>query len=264
MYYFDIDEIITFSICPMQHYFKYILKDDSFNLVMKYNNDMMDIVYRLFEMMDSNYISIANLKKIWGKRWINKKVKGNFIYHTTKSWRDSFSTYQKRGIESIVYLYETYSKSSIRPIIVNSPYTLKISNTVGIKGKFHVISEQDEMIEIMMFRNFKILDRFYTQNDIEATMNSLAFRTKFKQQENNISINCFERKKKQIQFKTKKDYEMAINDIINIIKSIKNNIYYHSVGEKCFYCPYKRICSETKKTDNELIVNHLKSKKSVS
>jgi hypothetical protein len=257
---FDINEIITFSECPMKFYFKHILKDEKYNIDNKYQKDMLNIIYSLFDMIQIGQINIRPLKAIWGKKWINKKSKQNFIYEIPKSWRDSFSAYQKKGIESIVFLFNEYSNKGYKPLIINSPYLINLSNDTKIKGTFHVVAEKDNQIELMIFRSFKLIDRWYLQNDFEATISALAFRTLFKQKENKITLNCFERKKIITEIKTNDQIKTVIKDVNNIINCINNSLFFRSVNEGCFYCQFKKECVKTYDLNNKKIEKYILEK----
>lgn len=256
----DIQEILTFSECPMKHYFKYIEQDNRYNIDDKYLQDILGIVYTLFNMIQDGNVSIKPLKAIWGRKWINKKSKDEFIYEIPKSWRDSYGAYKKKGIQSIVFLFEEFSGAGYRPLIINQPYSFKLSNDLTITGKFHIVAEKDDKIELMLFRSFKLIDRLYLKNDYEATMLSLVFRQKFKQEESHVSLNCFERKKIINEVKTNDQIKTVIKDIHKIHTAIKNELYYRSVNESCYYCPYKNECVNTFDIDSEKVQNYIVEK----
>lgn len=230
-------------------YYKYRYVDNIdvnvISILDKYDIDMHKSIYLYFiKVQNGDIVNIDTLKRSWGRLWLGNKTIYDIMYQEPSSWRNTKNEKRKKGIESIVHIYNYYSKNIGCPIVINKKYKIKINKAITLTGNFEIIRELNDNIEIIHFKTGdKLHDSFCVNNDLELTAASYAFRKLFGTKENAIIYHGIDKHKIKTTTRNENSYKILLNTIVNVCKCIYNNIFYICPEEdKCYNCVYKNHC----------------------
>lgn len=249
----DIQEIIDYAKCPMFYAFKYEYKQhktDYVNIIEKYNNDIHKVIYYSFsKIQDGSPMRIEDIKVAWGRAWIKDKRKNSLIFSDTPSNKDMYNDKRKRGFDSLVSFYRSFSKNPGFPVMINEEYKLNISNSLILTGRYEVVRElEDELLnkylEICIFKtddcSNNSINNLY---DLKLIASSLAISNDVEY--NNKKYMIYNIDKKKFFYLNDIDLHEKLfkKNILNIYKCIYNKMYYICPSEQCITCTYKEVCN---------------------
>lgn len=240
-----VDEILDYSDCSMKYYYKYVdkdLKGKYVNISEKYDKDIKTTLYSFFiNRKLKNEYKLNVLKKSWGSNWIGSKTDKELIFET-ESIGSKYKKYNKKGIKTIFDVYDFFKDQDIEIIAVNEPYMVK-HGMIEIKGKWDLIvrhKERDEVI-IFDFRTRRV-NKTNIKFNVRSTTNALAFQKHFDRREDKLVFYDLNKVRTYTISRDQKDILLFENVVTNVVKAIRNDIYFAKPDEKCETCQYKNYC----------------------
>ena len=242
----DIEEVITYSYCPMLYKYIYIDKkvDKKTTIQREFEYSFKKTVFGFLASCADNDTTFNSIKIIWGRIWIKKKKTIEYIYSDPKSWRNTHNEFRKTGISTLKSFYDYFVLTSMFPILFNKKYNVNVGN-ITLTGRFDVICEIDKQIKILSIKaNSKKADYLVISKDMNVTAMSYAFNEIFNIKEDCILI--FNSQKGNVTETTRdeKEYTQLKNTVTSVYKCIHNNIFYMCVDDRCNHCSCKKICSK--------------------
>lgn len=248
----DIDELMAYCHCPMYYYLKYRHHDKKnhyVNTIEKYNLDLHRAVYSFYSMIQNGESpSLSILKRAWGRLWIGKKSAEEFIVTTPTSWRDSYESRRKRGIDSIVKFYEQFKVNPGFPLAINTPYELQLGGDLILTGRWEIIREVEVrpgQREIQLL-NFKVDDKvhnaIYMEKDLDITASSYAFRQQFNQCEDRLICYGLDKGKFHSVVRDETEYNMLKHTARCVQQAIDQQLFYACPKASCYQCLYRNQC----------------------
>ena len=253
-----IKQVVDYCHCPMYYKFKYEhpdLKTETINVLEKYDSDIHKTVYSFFgSIQNFEEPSLGALKRAFGKLWIGNRSAGQMLYSEPTSWRDTHNERRKRGINTLVGIYDNFKDNPGFPVVVNKEYQIQIHEDLTLTGTWEVIREVEikgtKEIQIIDFKvQDKIHNRIHVDKDLEISAASLAFQEAFEMKEDRILYYGLEKNKVHNTSRGERDHEVLKHTVTSVAKAIDQRLFYAAPGDKCYSCMYKGVCS------NSLTVN---------
>lgn len=243
----DIKEVMDYCSCPMYYKLKYMnksLKSNDVDILEKYNNDIHKTIYSFFaNLQNFDQISISAMKRTFGMLWIGKKDVPNILIQSS-SWRDTRNRKRKSGINTIVNIFDTFKDNPGFPLIINKKYSVKINENITLTGTWEIIREVDHKIQLIDFKiGDKFRNRFIADTDLEITAGAYAFNKSFGTTLDNIMYYGLDKNKIHYTNRDKAKYDILLNTINCVAKSIYNKLFYVYPSDKCQQCIYNSICN---------------------
>lgn len=240
----SIYEVLSYGYCPMLYKHLYVdnILRKNITLDNEYNDAIKKSIYGyLIASLDGNP-NFSHIKSSWGRIWIKDKKTIEYLYSNPSSWRDTHNEKRKLGISCLKSFYDFYNDKPFYPVFMNKEYSINIGS-VKLIGTFDVVLEYNDKIYILCFKTSdKNFNSININKDLEITAMSYAFKKLFGTKENEIIIFNTNKGNYTYTKRNNKDYELFEESILNIYKSIYNNIFYISPNQKCNKCSCKNIC----------------------
>lgn len=249
----DIKEVIDYCQCPMLYKLKYCspeLKTKYINILEKYDHDIHKTIYSFFASIQENRsTSIGVLTHIWGKLWIGNKSMHDIIYADTTSWRDTQNERRKKGISTILNIFNMYKNSPGLPLVINKQYKVPITKSINLTGTWEIIREtQSDNTKVIEIIDYRVDDKFHNKinlhHDLEMSAASYAFREIFITNEDRIIYYGLEKNKIQHTSRDKDDYEILKHTVKCVATAIHNKLFYACPDSRCYSCSYKGVCND--------------------
>lgn len=243
----DIEDIINYSQCPMIYKYSKLdkYKSNKISILTEYDKTIHESIYTYLNLMKSGAkVSLKNLLSIFGTKWIGTdKTINDMLFITPLTWRDTHNEKRKEGIKALTKLDKYLNKQEFYPILIGQQYKFQICKGLILTGRFQVIREINQSIEIIDFKtDDKTQEKLRPYKDLSITAQWFAFKENFNQNPDIALYYGLHSGTKYNAFRTDKDLKMLKTTIKNISLCIKNNIYYVCPGPQCYYCIYKDIC----------------------
>lgn len=248
----DVEELMAYCHCPMYYYLKYRhqgKKDHYVGTIEKYNLDLHRAIYSFYSLIQNGENpSLSILKRAWGRFWIGKKSAEEFIVTTPTSWRDSYESRRKRGIDSIVKFYEQFKTNPGFPLAINTPYQIQLDDDFILTGRWEIIREielDNGQREIQLL-NFKVDDKvhnpIYMEKDLDITASSYAFRQQFNQTEDRLICYGLDKGKFHSVVRDDTEYDLLKHTARCVQQAIDQQLFYACPKATCYQCLYRTQC----------------------
>lgn len=191
---------------------------------------------------------IKFLKKRWGQEWVKQKTNSQIICTPSALKRDTYDAKRKAGIDAIITFNEIMNVPQF-PIIINTPYKIKISNGLELAGTYEYVREIERgdgtrSIQIMKFRseNNRFQIESQMNHSLELTAAAMAFKEMFNADSFELVYVDIYKKKAITSLRTEKDYELLKDTVKSVALCLKNNIRCISPDKRCYHCEYRNVC----------------------
>lgn len=247
----DIQDIQDYMFCPV--YLK--LKKDNIStnniyIQSKYDEVIKKFTYAYNDKLSNDKVSFNDVKNYFGRLWMLNKNKEDYIYMQS-SKNDTYNKLRVKGINKTITFHEHNIKNPYKPIATNYKYAIDIMPNIKLTGSIDLIREKDNLVQVVSYiptHNYSSINNL--NNDIKTVASVFAFRKIFNTEEDSSVVYSFDRDK---------EYLLNINDttfnklkfnIMNVVNSIKNNIYYFTSYDRCSKCKYSNLCNQKKYINN--------------
>jgi len=257
----DIKEVLDYCYCPMLYKFNNEnadFKNKNINLREKYNKDIHSCAYAFFALIQNeDVVSLSGIKRTWGTLWIGDKSATDIVYAAPLILKDSESGLRKKGIATVINIYNKFKDNPGLPIMINKKYIIDIGDGLRLTGSFEIVREVEvngeKIIELIDFKTEdKTRNTTYVNNDLEITSSSLAYETLFEEKLDRVIFYGLDKNKMVVTKRNEEDYNMLKHTVKMVSICIKNNIFYVAPGTKCFDCIYKKKCIDSLNIGNML------------
>jgi len=245
-----IRDVLDYCHCPMLYRYKHAdesdrLQSKRISVIEKYDHDLHKAVFAfLAALQNQEDVPAKSITNIWGSIWLGNKTQQEIIYTSSYSWGVIENDRRKRGLESLMAVFEHYRKNPGVIIAVNEPYKIQISKDLELIGEWDLIREVKSGIEVVDFKtDDKVHNKVVIEHDLELTAAAMAFRHVFKLQEDRLSYFGLDRKKIQSTKRGLDDFKRLKHTVRCVATSIDQNLFYAKPDVKCRTCPYRIACA---------------------
>ena len=232
-------QLETFIRCPLQYRYQYIIKiptpaSEAVSFGISLHQSLKEF-YKL--ILTAQKPSKKDLKDILAKCWQKEG------FSSKKHEKNMFSKAEK-------YLLGFYQKGfSIKdkPVSLEQPFIIKISNNLKIKGRFDRVDKLiNGGIEIIDYKTGKIKQQSEIDKNLQMTVYAIAAADPgiLNKEPKNIKLSFYflEIQEKISTQRTKKQLDQARKDIISIVNEIGKSDFLPNPGPYCDFCQYKLLC----------------------
>jgi hypothetical protein len=239
----------------MYYKFKYELpelKSDVINVLEKYDRDMHKTIYSFFAAVQNHeMVSLGAMKRTFGTLWIGNKDSASMLYAEPSSWRDTHNERRKRGINTVINVFNAFKDNPGFPIVINKPYSIKLSNTITLTGTWEIVREVDNKIQLIDFKvEDKLHNRIHIDKDIEITAACMAFDKIFDTKIDSVVYYGLDKNKAHVTNRNEDDFKVLTHTVTCVAKAIHNKLFYACPSNKCYSCMYKSVCSKSLNIEN--------------
>lgn len=247
----DIREVLDYCFCPMMYKHKYLNKSKKkkkISIIEKYEYDIHRAIYSFFNALQNNEsVTLREVTRIWGSLWLGNKTKYDIVYSKSLSWGVIENERRKRGVDTLVYVFNYYRKDPGILLAINHPYKVDLGDNIFLTGSWELIREiKDKDIQIIEIIDFKNNDKVHNKvavgNDLEITAASYAFRKTFNTKEDVIVYFGLDKKKVHKTTRSERDFKVLEHTVKCVAYAINHNLFYANPDSKCYTCPYRLVC----------------------
>lgn len=244
---FDIEQIETFRLCPLQYKFKYVDKipasEESSST--QFSKSLHKVIYYFFNsIMNGMPVSDSKLAKKWQEEWFNGVDVQDVLFGTKREKTDI-------GYKGLGMLHTLYNNEHLNPgfvIGVNMHMDRVPIGDYFINTDIELIREvqegNDKLIEIVDFRaGYNYPDEWMALNDLRLTMQSYAFRKIFGAKEQRSTYYFLRTNKKIYTHRNAQQFDRLKTTIDSVAQNINAECFYPREGHHCKTCPFRDICS---------------------
>lgn len=235
----DVSEVLDFLYCPLLTK----IKTGNVNIKDAYEKIMKDFITSYHSILDiKGAIDIKDVKRIFASSFMEKD-KNKYIYTDSGDYRNTYQNLRKKGIDSVINFHKfALSKESYKPIASGYPFFFPVGEGVFLKGKIDLIVQINEKIHLICFKGLSNLYRKESiYFDIEVVSMLKAFEYIFNKKPDVVEVYFLDKNKLAFIDQSKVDKNFC-NSILNIKKSIKNNILYRANFDRCYKCKCYNEC----------------------
>lgn len=241
----DIQDIEDFIFCPVYYKFKKLnIHTPYVDITKKYDEDIHKFTngYNYFLETDG-FINYDKVKQIFGSLWIGSKNQDDFIYIQTGDTNNTYANLRKKGIDNTLEFHDYNLKNQYNPLCFNYKYKVPIMKNLYLTGTIDLIREKNKKVDVV---NYISRSNYHTNinvtNNLESIAMAYAFRHIFNQNEDNLVLYLFDKRKEVNLSIDEHSFKKLKINVINIAKSINNNLIYFNSYDRCGRCPHSSTC----------------------
>ena len=248
----NIKDIADFCFCPKMYDIKNS-KDYNKTLNDAYDESMHNTLYQCLYALQSDNLkySIDFLKMSWGKAWIKTTKGSDLVLMKSSKKRDLYNSLRITGIESILKFDKNVLSDKQFPVVIDTEYTIDISDTLKVKGTWEYIREIDtadgKKIQLIRFvtHSNQFFTRIQANYDLMLIGAGIAFKERFS---NDVELIYIDIMSDKVISSVLTDDAIALfyKTCKSVADCLRHNIRCVSHDSKCYHCECRNECMRRK------------------
>ena len=246
----DLSEIERYSICPEQERRRKLDPMEGIDpLERLYQDRMRAVLIRFYgELLGGRLMSEIELRRSWSHMWdtisVEMKTRHPSKAHTSvvHSMMSVEEQMLLRGASMINKLIARKGNSHMSPVIVDEPFSLKLSDELKIVGRYDLVFED-------RYKNYWIVDwtrkpgKYDLRFDIShAILIEALYQRTGKRAGLMVDFICTAGDTLVESKRSPQELVKQVKEAAQIARALTADIYYRSVGDHCNQCPYVASC----------------------
>ncbi len=237
--YLSYSQLNTFTTCPLQYKYRYILRIPvPPTAALTFGDTMHKTIRAFYELARQRHKPTKEiLLRLLDDYW-------SAIGYGDKNYEDRMKT---QGIRLLSEFYEKGYDAKKIPINLEQPFKIKITPTLNLGGKIdRVDALPDGKIEIIDYKTGVAPKNRDARNDLQLTVYALAATDpgiyKMPPEKVTVSFYFFEGQEKISATRTREQLENAQTEIAGKADEISTSDFHPTPGKHCDFCEFRLIC----------------------
>ncbi|HUV72505.1 MAG TPA: ATP-dependent DNA helicase [Clostridia bacterium] len=238
-------QIDSFNTCPLKYKFSYLLSlptppSAALTFGSVIHQTMCDFYQRALSGQKPNKKDVL---KIMAENWSS-------LGYISQAHQKK---YKKEGEKILSQFFEKAYSAKDLPIVLEQPFSVKISSSLKINGKIDRIDKTKKGIEIIDYKTGKSSSQKEVDKDLQlalyalaATNGTLEYLGVLKEtpqpSQVKVSFYFFTNQKKVSTIKKKEDFEKLKKELIRKAEEISQSQFSPTPGKHCDFCEYRMLC----------------------
>lgn len=224
--YLSYSQLSTFSTCPLQYKYRYIVKIPVPPRAALVFGDTIHKVMHDFYLLKRPVKE--DLLRLLEKHWSSAGY-GDRVYEEKM---------KRQGRELLEGFYNKGYDPNVIPIALEEPFKIKLSPTLTLGGKIDRIDKTKNGIEIIDYKTGTAPKSRDISKDLQLTVYAMAEESK----NVIVSFYFFDGQQKISAIRTKEQIKEAKKEIITIADEISHSDFQPTPGKWCDFCEFRLIC----------------------
>ncbi len=236
---FSFSQLETFTLCPLQYKYQYLLKIPT---MVSAAASFGDSIHRTLQKFYQEYLTdpLLNQKRlleIYRQSWIPAGYTSST--HEKKM--------RKEGEEMLTKYFKTFHLKDIAIIALEKFFKIKLPNETFIVGKIDRIDQKENgAIEIIDYKTGKKPEEKELKKNLQLSIYALAaIDTGLygkKLEDVHLTFYYLQDMERISMQKTEDDMDTVKKQITNLVEQIRGDTFQPRVGPWCSFCSFKMIC----------------------
>jgi len=226
-------QINTFSVCPLQYKYKYVLKiptkpSHTLTFGQSIHNTLRE--FHNYEVREHK-VEEGEILKIYEKEFI--PVGYENLEHRLQRF--------EQGKQALIRYIKIRKEKFGKPKYLEESFKLR-NFEVPLLGTIDRIDQKNDQYEIIDYKTGTAKDQKAVDKDEQLTIYVMAAKEKLNIEPKKLSLYFIEGDIKMDTTRTKEDIEKEKGRIAKAITDIKNSSFEPKIGIQCKYCGFNKIC----------------------
>jgi DNA helicase-2/ATP-dependent DNA helicase PcrA len=247
---FPFSQISSFSKCPLQYKYAYILKIPTFGKPsFSFGSTIHTTLLKFFQQMVTGGGGQVDL--------FGESKKGNQIKIPSldqlldiyeKSWVDAWypeakikKEYKEKGRRILKEYYQVVKRTKPEPVRLESPFIIKVG-PYSVSGRVDRIDKLGGGVEIIDYKTGQGKTEVKDEDRDQLLIYQLAAERAFSLKPEKLTYYYIEDNKPVSFLGSEKDKQKIEEKIIEVVSRIQNSDFTPTPGWPCQYCDYREIC----------------------
>ncbi len=243
--YLSYSQIDTFSICPLQYKYKFILRiptppSGAAAFGSAIHETMRDFYQRILAGQDPTQ---EDLLKILAENWVS-------LGYSSKNQEEK---YKREGEKILRAFYEKTYDRKTKPKCLEQVFSVKISSGLKIGGKIDRIDLTEQGVEVIDYKTGSASSKKDVAKDLQLTIYALVATDGTLEymgildktplpEEVKVSFYFFDNQEKVSAVRTREELEQVKKELIAKAEEIYKSDFSPSPGKMCDFCDYRLLC----------------------
>ncbi|MCX8008698.1 MAG: ATP-dependent helicase [Patescibacteria group bacterium] len=237
--YVSYSQLESFTTCPLQYKYRYILKIPvPPSAALSFGDTLHQTMCAFYsEVKQGKHQSFDDMLAIYREKWISRGY-GNVLYENKM---------KQHGEELLREFYEHAYDPNIIPRDLEQPFRITITPTVKLGGKIDRVDiHNNGQLEIIDYKTGQSTKIKNVDTDLQLSVYALAATDQgiygYRPEDVIVSFYFFEGHQKVSSQRTKEQLEQAKEHIAKKIKEMETSSYVPTPGKHCDFCEFRLIC----------------------
>ncbi|KKW10891.1 MAG: hypothetical protein UY49_C0012G0009, partial [Microgenomates group bacterium GW2011_GWC1_49_7] len=229
--YLSYSQLDTFTTCPLQYKYRYILRIPvPPSAALTFGDAMHKTVRAFYELVrEGKHPTKETLLRLLDDHWSR-------LGYRDKQYEEKM---RHRGRELLSGFYEKGYDPKVIPAALEEPFKIKITPTLTLGGKIDRIDQlPDGTTEIIDYKTGTAPKSRDVSRDLQLTVYAMAGAS----EKVIVSFYFFEGQEKISSRRTREELEKAKRDILEKAKQIEQSDFAPTPGKHCDFCEFRLIC----------------------